>query len=196
MQIQDGSGKGYWVKVDDYNRIYCYSTTLPEISYVSTTHQNAFSITTPVYTFNSTNEHPWLWIRNNNPNLMMFFSAIIYSYNGGDTNHNRIMVKKVYPSSPEPTDRYNEANIKNLTIGSLKTPQLSAYSWNGSGDGMEVDMTGLENLSTSMVPNSSLTLNEIEAVNLEYNATILFTYKPEEIGTASISTKIYFNHRK
>lgn len=195
MQIQDGSGLGPWAKVDRYNRLHVYSTKISEASDISVRSKEAFSVTTPVHTFNSLNEHPWLWIRNDNPEKLLFFSSIVYSYNGGDDNHNRIMIKKVYGSPPTPTERYEETNIVNLNIGSLNTPLMTVYSWDGSsGDGMEVDMTDLNSFSTSMVPTSNLILNEIEAVVLGYNASILFTYTPEEIGKSSISAKFYFNH--
>lgn len=194
-QIQDGTGKGYWAKVDSYNRINTYSTTIKEISDVSTRNENAFSVTTDVYTFNSTNEHPWLYIKNTNPNLYLYISSIIYSYNGGDTNHNRVMTKRVYRDVSVPTDRYDECCQANLNIGSGNTALLTAYSWDGStGDGMEIDTSSANNVSTSIVGQGSLTLGDLEGVVLPYNASMLFTYEPEEIGTATISTKLYFNH--
>lgn len=59
---------------------------------------------------------------------------------------------------------------------------------------MEIDLSDANNFSTSMVQKGSLVLNEIEAVALQYNACILISYEPEEIGKASVSTKFYFNH--
>jgi len=194
MQIQDGSGKGYWAKVDSYNRTHTYSTTLKEISDVSSRTENSYSVTTELFTFNSTNEHPWLYIKNTNPSLYMFISSIIYSYNGGDTNHNRVMTKRVYRDIPTPTDRYNNCCKSNLNIGSNNTALLTAYSWNGSGDGMEIDLTNSTYVSTSLITKGSLPLGDLEGVVLPYNSSLLFTYEPEEIGTASISTKLYFNH--
>jgi len=194
MQIQDGSGKGYWAKVDSYNRVHTYSTTIKEISDVSTRNENAFSVTTDLYTFNSTNEHPWLYIKNTNANLMLYISSIIYSYNGGDTNHNRTMTKRVYRDVPSPTDRYNDYCQANLNVGSNNTALLTAYSWNGNGDGMEVDISNANYVSTSVVQQGSLTLGDLEGVVLPYNSALLFTYEPEEIGKATISTKIYYNH--
>lgn len=194
MQLQDGTGKGYWVQVDSYNRLRVYATLKPEISDISINKERAYSVTTPVNTFNSTNEHPFLWIRNNDPNLILFFSSIIYSYNGGDINHNRVAIKRVYSDCPEPTDRYTEVTPVNLNIGSPATNQFSVYTWNGTGDGMEVDIPSSNSLSTSMIPNSSVVLNEVEAVSLGYRAAILFTYEPEEIGKAALSTKLYFNN--
>jgi len=195
MQIQDGSGKGYWAKVDSYNRMAAYSTSVKEIADISTRNENAFSVTTNTLTFNSTNEHPWLYLRNDNNSLYLYISSIIYSYNGGDTNHNRTMTKRVYKATSSPTDRYQECCKANLNIGSNNTSLMTAYSWDGStGDGMEIAYTDFDFVSTSIVTAGSLTLGELEGVILPYNAALLFTYEPEEIGTACISVKIYFNH--
>lgn len=194
MQLQDGTGKGYWVKIDSYNRLHTYSTLKPEISDISINRDNAFSITTPVYTFNSTNEHPLLFIKNINPDLILFFSSIIYSYNGGDTNHDRVMIKRVYSCPGTPTDRYEEIEPINIKIRSSNSAMTTTYGWDGIGDGMEIDLSDANNFSTSMVQKGSLVLNEIEAVALQYNACILISYEPEEIGKASVSTKFYFNH--
>ena len=194
MQLQDGAGKGDWAHIDSYNRLHTYSTTIKEISDISTRHENSYSVTSDVYTFNSTNEHPWLYIVNDNPNLYLYISSIMYSYNGGDTNHNKTMTKRVYKGMDAPTDRYNDCCQANLNIGSNNTALLTAYSWNGNGDGMEIDITNADNVSTSIVPKGSLTLGDLEGVVLPYNASMLFTYEPEEVGTATISTKLYFNH--
>lgn len=194
MQIQDGSGKGYWTKVDSYNRIHTYSTGLKEISDVSSRSENAYSITTDVITFNSTNEHPWLYMRNDS-DLYLYISSVIYSYNGGDTNHDRVMIKRVYRDVPEPTDRYsNDCNQSNLNMGSNNTASLTTYSWDGSGDGMEIDLTDVKQLSTSLIMKGSLLLGNLEGIILPFNSSMLFTYEPEEVGTASISIKLYFNH--
>lgn len=194
MQWQDGSGKGYWARVDNYNRVSTYATTIKEIADISTRKENAFSVTTNTITFNSTSEHPWLYIKNTNNNLYLYISSIIYSYNGGDTNHNRTMTKRVYRISEAPTSRYTDCCQANLNIGSNNTALLTAYSWDGSGDGMEIDTTDATDVSTSIVSAGSLTLGDLEGVVLPYNSALLFTYEPEEIGIASISAKIYFNN--
>lgn len=195
MQLQDGAGKGYWAKIDRYNRINCYSTCLKEISYISVANELAFSITTDSITFNSTNEHPWLYVKNTNSDLYLYFSSIMYSFNGGDTNHNRSMIKRVYRNPDAPTARYTECCNANLNIGSNNTALLTSYTWDGSsGDGMDVDASSLNNVSTSIVSCGTLTLDDLEGVVLPYNSSLLFTYEPEEIGHASISAKIYFNH--
>jgi len=197
MQIQDGAGKGYWAKVDSYNRFVTYTTTQKEVADVSVRTERAFSVTTDAITFNSTNEHPWLWLKNTNSNLLLFFSSIIYSYNGGDTNHNRVMTKRVYRNPSAPTARYTDCCSSNMNMGSNNTADWTVYSWDESaGDGMEVDLTSGTNFSTSLVQKGTLTLGDLEGVVVPFNNTILFTFQPEEVGTAAISIKMFFNHNR
>lgn len=195
MQIQDGSGNSYWVKVDSYNRMHTYATNKPEIAEVSVNRERAFSVSSSLHTFNSTNEHPFLWIKNIDPSLVMFLSSVIYSFNGGNTTFNRSMTKRVYTCYDPPTGRYEEITPVNLSIGSLNTPLMTAYQWDGTGDGLDIDLTGKESLSTSIISKGSIIFSEIEVVNLKFNSCLIFTYEPEEIGNASISSKLYFNHK-
>lgn len=196
MQIQDGIGRGYRTEVDYYNRLHCHCTSITEIGDVSVRTERAYSVTTDNLTFTSTNEHPWLWMKNTNPNLTFFFSSIIYSYNGGNTNYNRSLIKRVYRNPPTPTGRYEEGSAYNLNFGSNKTAQLTVYKWDGTGDGMEIDLSNTDNFSTSTVQKGTLTLSDIEGVVVPYNSTVLFTYEPEEIGKASISIKFFYNHEE
>jgi hypothetical protein len=59
---------------------------------------------------------------------------------------------------------------------------------------MEIDLSNTSNFSTSIVGKGSLTLQDIEGVIIPFNTTMLFSFQPEEVGTASISIKMYFNH--
>lgn len=193
MQIQDGTGKGYLVKVDESNRLRTYATSVTESHFVSHDYERAYSISTENQTFNSTNEHPILYLRNNNPNLTIILSSVIYSYNGGDTNHDRTMVKRVYRNVDAPTANFSSLAPQNLNFGSLRSAVVDSYMWDDSAsDGMTIDTSGINNLSTSTVPKGNLVLEEIGSVVIPYNASVLWTFQPEEVGKFSISLKFYF----
>ncbi|WP_292484648.1 hypothetical protein [Methanohalobium sp.] len=57
---------------------------------------------------------------------------------------------------------------------------------------MTVDLSNTESFSTSLV-TTNLTLENISGIILGYRNSVLFTFEPEEVGKASISTKFYFN---
>ena len=194
MQVQSGTGNSQWMEVDSYHRAKTFATKITEFADVSRREEEGYSVSTDALTFNSTNEHPFLFMRNDNTDLLLFFSSIIYSYNGGDTNHNRTMIKRVYHNPPLPTDNYTELDPPNANFSTFRNAQMLSYIWDGSStDGMEVDLSNIPNLSTSIVPQGSLTLTDLEGIVLGYKSSILFTFQPEEIGKASVSTKIYFN---
>ncbi len=193
MQIQDGTGKAYWVHVDTYNRLAVHSTNMSEISEISARNNRAYSTTTDAMTFNSTNEHPLLYMRNDNTDLKLFFDSIDYSYNRGDTNHNRSMIKRVYINPPVPTGNYTECTVHNMNFSSFLDADMLCYKWDQSdSDGMTVDLSNTESFSTSLV-TTNLTLENISGIILGYRNSVLFTFEPEEVGKASISTKFYFN---
>lgn len=191
MQIEDGFS-GYTVSVDKFNRLLTVSTTRSEIEYLSVARGDCYSITTPNYTFNTINEHPWLFIENREPTLTMFFDSIIYSYNGGDTNHNRTLTKRLYRNPPRPTGNYETVGSNNLNFGSVRIADLFAYSWDGGEtDGMDVDLTDTQNTLTSTVQAGTLVLSDVKGMVLPFGTSVLVSFKPEEIGNASISVKIF-----
>lgn len=62
--IQDGTGKGYLVKVDSENRIIARSVVQSEFDN-STSESNAFNINTEFLTITNATETPILYIKNN-----------------------------------------------------------------------------------------------------------------------------------
>ena len=194
MIIKDGDS-GYTAKVDQYNRLYTKALVIPEVAYISTDTQESYNVTTPPLTFNSENEHPMLLLQNKRSDLTLILTTITYSWNGGNTNHDRAIIKRVYRNPPVPTDNYEMGNCANTNFGSSKEPQSDCYIWDEStSDGMTIDLSGIVNMSTDIINSSPVLYDSLEAWRLTYNDTILFTFEPEEIGVASVSLKYYFNH--
>lgn len=198
MQIY-GIKKQIGVDVNDDLMLLTEATTRSEIEFISAVKSDAYTVTTDNYEFNSTNEHPWLWIENRDQDNDLFLNSIIYSFNGGNDNHNRTLINKLYRNAPEPTDNRTELSTTNLNFGSVREPDIKAYSWDGSStDGMEVDTTGLDvkNTLTSTVQAGTLVLSNLDGIVLPFGTKFLISFTPEEIGTASISAKIYFKKRE
>ena len=196
MNIDDGSGRGYRAKVDQYNRLDTYSTTIPEASDVSVRTERAFSVSSDVLTFNSTNEHPFLLIKNMSTDLLLYFSSIQYSFNGGNSGGDKSIFKRVYRNVPDPISNFEEMTPQNLNFGSLKSPDCDVYMWDGSSsDGMVVDTSSKKSLSTTVIGKGGLVLSDIESIVLDVNSSLLVSLQPEEIGKAAISLKFYFNHQ-
>ena len=196
MQINDGIGRGYLLKVDSKNRAHVMATRISEIGYVAQTTNDSYTISTNSFTFNSTNEHPIVYIKNTNSTKKLSFTIAHYGWNGGDTNYNRCMIKRVYKNISPPTANYESLVPQNTYFESLRTADANVYKWDESAsDGMTVDTSGLSVFSTSCVSSGGVTLSDfIECVILDYNSSILFTYQPEEIGKASLTLYFFFNY--
>lgn len=192
-QLYDATGRGYGAKVDKHSRLYVRSLSLPESAQISAEKGEGYNITTDILTFNSTNEHAIMFLKNKRTDAELILSTIIYSWNDGDTNHNRSIFKRVYRNPPDPTGNYITKVCQNLNFSSAKEPIDECYIWDGNNDGMNIDLTGLESLSTDVV-KGAVAYRGLEDVRLSYNNAILFTFQPEEIGKCSISLKYYFNN--
>lgn len=195
MELKDGTGTGQKVKIDSYNRIHGYMVRIDEDAFISAETEESFNVTSEVRTFNSTNEHPFFYIKNTHQTKKLIFSTIVYSWNGGDTNYNRAMIKRVYRNPPEPTDNYvsDYCQKGGLNFSTFKEPQIECFYWNGTGDGMTIDLSDYKSISTDFLKTYFVYRN-LGSVILDYNNAILFSYQPEEVGKASISLKFYFNH--
>jgi len=194
-QIKDGRGTGQLAKIDRYGRLHGYTVNIKEDAFISLQTEEAYNVTSEIRTFNSTNEHPFFYIKNTNPNKMLIFSTIVYSWNGGNTNYNRAMVKRVYRNVSAPTGNFDNitCNTGALNFSTFKQPALECYAWDGTGDGMIIDKTGKESISTDLI-KTDFTYSDLGSVVLGYNNTIMFSYEPEEIGRCSISMKFFYNH--
>ena len=192
-QIQSGTGNADWARVDNFHRLHTTAVTQSEVEYLSENTGDSYSITTDNYTFNSTNPHPWLYMENRETNYHLFFASIIYSYNGGDTNHNRTLTKRLYRNPSRPTANYDTLSAINLNFGSVREADMIIYAWDGSAtDGMEIDLPSSKNTLTSTVQAGTLILSDVEGILLPFGASVAFSFEPEEIGNGSISIKIFF----
>ena len=193
MQLQSGTGNSYWAKVDQFNRLHTTAVNQSEIEYLSEFSGDSYSITTDNYTFNSTNSHPWLYIENRETSYNLFFASIIYSYNGGNTSHNRTLTKRLYRNPPAPTANYTSISAANLNFGSVRETDTFIYSWDGSAtDGMTIDLSNSANTLTSTVQAGTLVLSDVEGIVLPFGSSVAFSFEPEEVGNASISIKVFF----
>lgn len=191
MIVKDAE-TGYSAKIDQQHRILTKAISIPEVAHISADEQESYNATIGPITFNSTNEHPLLYLQNKDNDLYLILSTITYSWNGGDTNHNRAMTKKFYKNPPMPTANYEESLCSNTNFTSNNSSNANCYRWDEStSDGMDIDLTNSENISTDII-SPYIGYDGIEAWRLGFNNSLLVSFKPEEIGVAAISLKYYF----
>lgn len=184
--IKDGTGQGYRAKVNNNNRLLTTANTQSTISAVSNEFGQAFSFSALEKAVVANTEYHLLWIKNTNPNNNFLINRVVVSYNGGNTNHNRVVTGRFRLGSIPPS-----ANFTSIPGGALNQsknaniPLAEAYVWNGTGSGMTITSSGPIALSgyfrqgfTDIVYDGTFSLG--------YNNVIDLTMTAEEDGLVSL----------
>lgn len=194
MQILDGSGKGYRAFVNDYGKLEVCATVETNESYISSVFGRAFSVSTLVHTLNSTNEHYVMWLQNQSQQYDMRIWVANFAWNGGSTNHNRVMKWNWYVGSGEPTANHTTAISGNLNLKSNNDSEVSVYKWDGVGDGMTMGSSGV--LTTQELFSQGHSIIEARGIPvIGYNDISAFSITGEEIGDFVITLRYYMAER-
>lgn len=194
MQILDGTGKGYRAKVTNCGKLEVCSVVETNESYLSGNFGRAFSISTLVQTLNSTNEHYVMWMKNQSQNYDMRIWVANFAWNGGSTNHNRVMKWSWYVGSGEPTANHTAAISGNLNLSSNNDSEVTTYKWDGVGDGMTMGSAGIKTTEELFSQGHSI----IEARGIPvigYNDVIAFSITGEEVGDFVITVRYFMTDR-
>ena len=130
--IEDGSGKGYSVKVDETNRLSVRGTTESEFD-KATRSGNAYNVNTLFYSITGATEQPIIYVKNNEDEIITLAAWFIGT--SGATSSNGIL--KMYPNPTSGTiiSGGDDVTPVNRLIGSSN--QLQADIKKG-GDGFTV----------------------------------------------------------
>lgn len=188
--IRDGKGRGFLVGVDDDNRLLVNAKTIPEEANIAISDELTFGASSAQLTLSSTNPHAIFYLQNNDSTKDLFISVVTYSYNGGDTNHNRTMFKELIKNPNAPTANYTTATSSNLNFASVKDGLYTVYVWDGVGDGMT--MTGGTAVLNSIVPNGTLIYQEVYSIVVGFQDAIAWRFTGQEVGKVAISMRFYF----
>lgn len=194
MQILDGSGKGYRAFVNDDGKLEVSAVIDTYESYISANFGRAFSVSTRVQTLNSTNEHYVMWLQNQSQQYDMRIWVANFAWNGGSTNHNRVMKWGWYVASGAPTANYTTAVVGNLNLKSNNTSGVSVYKWDGVGDGMTMGSAGFLTTQELFAQGHSIISAQGIPV-LGYNDISAFSITGEEIGDFVITLRFYMSER-
>jgi hypothetical protein len=180
-QIQDGTGRGYLVGVDAENRLRVHGVHQIEPVQVAEDHGKTYSVGTYVNTFNSTNPHMALWLRNDSPTHLMYIHQFVYSWNGGDTSHNRCMMTSVYKNPGVPSANHTALVAGNLNWQSSLVLDGTAYKWDASAtDGMAY--TGGIKIFENWLPQGFTMIDTGGIPVLGQGDAIAIVLTPEEVG--------------
>ena len=132
--IEDGSGQGFSVKVDQDNRIYTRGVNENEFEH-AVRNGRAFNVNTEfiAITTGSTTEHAILYIKNNEDNDIVLTGWFIGTANSSGTTTGVGPLMKVYynPTSGTLISDASTVNIVNRQGGSSNTFDLTVYKATG-----------------------------------------------------------------
>lgn len=188
--IEDGAGKGYSWQISALQRGQVDAFIITEETDVAERAGLAFTVSTQVVTLNSTNPHLLMYLKNTDPERTMRIEVVNFGWNGGSTNHDRTMKWSWIVGLNEPTVNHTSLTAANLNFQSGQTAQVTAYKWDGVGDGMTYTggVTGTEEIYAKGT-------NKIYAKGipiLGLNDAIGMVITGEEIGNAVVTIRFYY----
>lgn len=191
--IKDGTGSGYRAQVDLDHRIRVRATASADIEFNSTKYGTAFNFLSVENSITSGSEYHVLWLKNTDTNRKLHINTIYVSYNGGNTNHNRVLINRIRFGSSTPSANNTTTTGNNLNLVNSNSALVEAYYWNGVGAGMTISGNGPVILS-SYFGNGFNHIDFQGALLLGYNQVLDFTIQAEETGIASIVLTGWFNN--
>ena len=130
--IEDGSGKGYSVKVDETNRLSVRGTTESEFD-KATRSGNAYNVNTLFYSITGATEQPIIYVKNNEDDVITLAAWFIGT--SGSTSSNGILKMYTNPTSGTIISAGDDVESVNRLIGSSNQLQVDVKK---GGDGFTV----------------------------------------------------------
>ena len=188
-QIIDGTGTGKLLKINADNKAEVVAVTQTEEAFYAELGFSFF-VSTGVVTLNSTNPHLLMYIKNINAVLNMRVWVVNFTWNGGSTNHDRVMKWSLIGGLNAPTANHTLVTPTNFNFTSGITAEALVYKWDGVGDGMTYTGGGV---GTEQLYDKGFTTNETRGLPiLGLNDVVGLTMTGEEIGDVSIGTRFFY----
>jgi hypothetical protein len=184
--IQDGTGNGYRAEVSNANRLLTAAVISTEFHHASEIDGRAYTMAANELNLsNSAVDYNVLLFQNTDPTLDFHLNKIYVSWNGGSTNHNRVLTARLRLGGVVPTA--NSTLISPVNINTTKSliALSNVYSWNGTGNGMTI-LTPGTNLYSSYFKQGYTIVDFESAFILTYNIVVSISFQPEEAGLASV----------
>jgi hypothetical protein len=182
--LKDGTGSGYRVKVTSDNSLQVDATTRSNAQYRSS-QGVGFAVALQIQSVTGGTEYAALRFKNTDTTRNWRVNNVFLSYNGGDTNHNRMCEGRFYVGMTAPSANATVVTPGNLNLSSSGVAQADAHVWDGVGSGMTVVSNGVLAYTGLFGPG----FNQISfdgATVLGLNDILGLTVKPEETGKIAL----------
>lgn len=186
LTIKDGSGRGYRAKVDEYNRLLTRTASITQSALVSDRDGLAFTLPAMNYSLGvGAQEYYLLWFKNKDPDRHFHINRYYLTWNGGDTNHNRIVDVRMYVGTGEPSANYVDFTPGNLNLTSPRVALCEAKLWNTVGNGITVPSAGTK-AQAAYLGQGAVQFDVDGTFIIGYDQIIAISAIPEEAGKVSL----------
>lgn len=180
MIIEDGTGHGHRLKIDDHNRVYTISDTRAMISHVSLSHEEAYMAAMPITTISGYGGR-MLSFKNTRSGNVFVLSRILAFWNGGSITGGGFVEGSFFINDSAPTAGYVQSQAGNLNMGSGNVADADVYYWDGvTGTGM-TQTGGIPGVQV-MLSKGFADITMSDAMILPYNYTFTLYVYPTELG--------------
>ena len=178
--IEDGSGRGFSVQVDNELKLRTRSVTESEFD-KSTADGNAFNINTFFLTVTGSTETPLLYIKNNEDEDLVVAAWFIGTDNSAGSS-TRLSLLQVYPNVTTGTiiTSGNDVEAVNRAIGSSETLNADIKS---GGDGFTASVAGITPVLFQTQGSSARAFGNVQIV-IKKGGSLTVTY--QQYGLTSI----------
>lgn len=183
--IRDGTGKGTRARVNEENQLEVQSSTVTANAYASAYYGRAVVLPAVDNLLNSTVERAVLWWKNTDPNLRFHLNRYYMGWNGGDTNHNRVVTARLYVGTAVPTANHVAFIPPSINLASSFQAMMTAYVWDGVGNGMTVATPGTK-VQAGCFAQGMFQLDLDGSMIMGFGSVLCATVQPEEAGKCSL----------
>jgi len=192
MQIQDGTGTGKRLKIDSNNRAQVRAQSELVIAVKSLDDGDAYQMYCPSLTLGGVAEHNAFYFKNTSETRSFVINKYFLSWNGGDTNHNRIAFVKQYINAGAPTANSTQFGAGNLNTGSGNVASMTVYYWDGVGT------TGMTQTAGTQAGELQISQG-VKVVDIQGSTviapqdSITISFTGEEVGKIGVTIEGYFD---
>lgn len=186
-RIKDGTGTGTLALVTEQNRLSTQSITIPVPSEQSRLGQLYGCGTGSITPTSSFSLGPVLWLRNDDPDNLMYIEKLIFGWNGGSTTWLKTCLSFIKYQTSVPTGANTSAPpaIENIsrsgTTEAVTDALATCYKWDGTGTGMTGSSGGFLQIPNRVAQGD--TEKGIDGqIILGQNDTMAILVTPEETG--------------
>lgn len=132
--IEDGTGKGFYAKVDEANRIFTRSVNENEFEH-AVRNERSFNVNTEFITISTAGENALLYLKNNGDSDIVLTGWFIGTADSAGTATGVGPLVKVYfnPTGGTLISDANPVTLVNRQAGSNETFDVTAYKASGTG---------------------------------------------------------------